>query len=114
MNCKNNVVVAVLAGVLVGTLIGAGTSQYAYVVAGWDPNYAKGGEAVEEVRGSAPTARYEYTNTRALRLGLDNLFKRFERDTEPEAQFDPSKYAEEGPCAGMSGKRRNACEAGRN
>jgi len=33
MNCQKNVVVAVLAGVVAGTLLGAGTSQVAQVIA---------------------------------------------------------------------------------
>ncbi|PIR49247.1 hypothetical protein COU80_00670 [Candidatus Peregrinibacteria bacterium CG10_big_fil_rev_8_21_14_0_10_55_24] len=43
---RNNVVVAALAGLVVGVLMGAGTVQYAQVIAfqGTDPTYAKSQE----------------------------------------------------------------------
>ncbi|MCF7844794.1 MAG: hypothetical protein K9M03_03130 [Kiritimatiellales bacterium] len=107
MNCNKNVVAAALIGIIAGTIMGIGASQYAYVVAGFNPNDAK---AVEELRGAAPK-QYEYTNARALRLGLDNLLRRFEIQGRERTNFDETKYAQDGPCAGMSGSRRYVCEA---
>ncbi len=70
MKYNSNVSIAVLAGIVVGTLMGAGTSQYAYVVASsYHPNDAKAG-AVESYH-AAPSGATRYSNTRALRLNLD-------------------------------------------
>ena len=118
MNCKNNVVVAALAGVVAGTLMGAGASQYAYVIAGWDPNVAKY-DVIEELRSSAPRGTYEVLNRRYFQIleeegDAEVPYREVENVEGNDANFHKSKYAEDGPCAGMSGKRRNVCEAGRN
>jgi len=110
MKFKNNVVVAVLAGIVAGTLLGAGTSQYAFVIAAYNPTAAKEG-LVEELHG-APRGSYEYSNTRALRFGIGDLFRKITRQENDEVNFDESKYAADGPCEGLSGTRRHVCEAG--
>jgi len=118
MNCKNNVVVAALAGVVAGTLMGAGASQYAYVIAGWDPNVAKY-DVIEELRGSAPRGTYEVLNRRYFQIleeegEAEVPYREVEYVGDEATLFDDSKYAKEGPCAGMSGRRRNVCEAESN
>jgi len=118
MKYNSNVSIAVLAGIVVGTLLGAGTSQYAYVVAGFSPNAAKSG--VVESYHSAPRGVVRYTNTRALRLNLDEglrdkafMYRTPDVVGRERPAFDNSKYSEDGDCAGMSGKRRHVCESGR-
>jgi len=107
----------VLAGVVVGTLLGAGTSQYAYVVAGFSPNVAKTFE--QQYHNAPATNTVRYTNTRALRDSAERggpafLVRERSAARRDDVEFDESKYATDGPCTGMSGKRRHACEAGRN
>ncbi len=116
MKCNSNVSIAVLAGILVGTLLGAGTSQYAYVVAGFRPNDVKSGI---ETYHAAPSGVVRYTNTRALRLNLDEgltdkafLYRNPDVVGRERPNFDENKYSEVRGCRGTSGKRRVNCEAG--
>lgn len=117
MKCNSNVSIAVLAGILVGTLLGAGTSQYAYVVAGFRPNDVKSGQI--ETYHAAPRGVVKYTNTRALRLNLDEglrdrafLYREPEVVGRERVNFDENKFSEVRGCEGTSGKRRINCEAG--
>ncbi len=116
VKCNCNVTVAVLAGIVAGTLLGAGASQYAYVVAGFKPNDAKN-LAEQRYHGAPTTDSVRYSNTRALRLNLERGEGEGYRVRDREVQrrdvvnFDENKYAAEGECAGMSGKRRHVCEA---
>jgi len=62
MNCQKNVVVTVLAGIVAGTLLGAGTSQVAQVIA---RRQAISTEDVEYF--AAPRDDRVYRNTRSIR-----------------------------------------------
>ena len=118
MKCNSNVSIAVLAGIVVGPLRGAGTSQYAYVVASsYHPNDAKAG-AVESYH-AAPSGAVKYSNTRALRLNLDQgindgafHYRSHDVTGRERPAFDDSKYSEVRGCVGTSGKRRASCESG--
>ena len=102
----NNVVVAALVGVVAGILMGAGTAQYAQVVAfsGADPTAAKYMEPVYVPDGS-------YRNNRSNNQGIDALY-RDNVDVEDADQVHLSANRH-GPrhCWGLTRTRFNRCVA---
>jgi len=105
MKCQNNVVLAVLSGVVVGVLLGAGSAQYAQLVAyqAFSPDYAKTAQDSRE----NPQIYRQRSDKGFYVLPMERTAEQAEEDVihraAPAETLDPN-------CAVFSGRRRALCE----
>ena len=105
MKCQNNVVLAALSGVVVGVLLGAGSAQYAQLIAfqAFSPDYAKTAQDVREgaqiYRNRSDIGSYVLPMERTVEPTAEDVIHR----AAPAETLDPD-------CAQYSGQRRTRCE----
>ena len=112
---RQNTIVAALAGIVVGTLLGAGSVQYGEIVAysGMNPNFAKEAGGVLRNSGSSYINKRSINNdegkkflrrsTNSIRTGVDGTEGSLVRAAAPDYTGIPEH------CVGLTRTRFNRC-----